>query len=287
MQIRGIDVSEHDGNIDWQQVREAGIRFAIVRAGFGSSIANRDKQFERNMAGALEADVSVGAYWFSYAYTVDMARNEAHVFMELMEPYRGKTLYPLCFDWEYDSDRYAKEQGITPSDELITDMAIAFLEELEAGGWYAMYYSNLDYYRNKFQTERLWAYDLWLADYSGTPDISCGIQQTGDSGQVGGIDARVDTDFAFKDYPSLIKNAGLNGYPLPERVPDGDDTGDNNEEASDVIYNHIDQVPEWARPTIQKLVDKGYLKGDENGNLALNDTMLRLLVINDRAGLYN
>lgn len=65
-------------------------------------------------------------------------------------------------------------------------------------------------------------------------------------------------------------------------VTDMIETGD-----TEMIYNYIDSnMPEWARPTIQKLIDKGFLKGNEKGELGLNDTMLKLLVINDRAGLY-
>lgn len=63
---------------------------------------------------------------------------------------------------------------------------------------------------------------------------------------------------------------------------------ESEDEEMKMIYNYIDEnMPSWAQPTIQKLVDKGYLKGNENGELGLDDTMLKLLVINDRAGLYN
>lgn len=278
MAVKGIDVSEFAGTIQWDKVKADGIAFAMIRAGYGSSTANLDTQFERNINGALAADVSVGAYWFSYAYTPEMARHEADVLMEVMEPYKGMVSYPLSFDWEADSDRYAREQGVIPTRELITDMAVAFLQELENGGWYAMNYTDLDYYYNQFIADRLAPYDLWLADYNGVTNLPCGMQQTGDSAQINGIESdSIDTDLAFKDYPSIIRRNGLNGYKKESET--GEDEG--------MIYNHIVDVPEWARPTIQKLVDKGYLKGDGKGNLELNETMLRLLVINERAGLYN
>lgn len=281
MAVKGIDVSHYNGDIDWNQVANSGVTFAMIHAGYGESLENIDPTFRQNVEGALAAGVNVGLYWFSYAYTVDMAKVEAQLLMEAAAPYKGRITYPLSFDWEYASDTYAQQQGVNPSNELITDMAIAFMTELEQSGWYAMNYSNLDYYYNKFQMERLANFDLWLADYNGPTGISCGIQQTGDAAQVAGIaSTSTDSDIAYKDYPTIIKNAGLNGYPKPESGGDG-------EEDSGMIYNTIDEVPEWARPTIQKLMDKGWLKGNGDGQLDLNDTMLRLLVINDRAGLYN
>ncbi len=279
MASKGIDVSHYDGSIYWNQVANSGVSFAMIHAGFGESLENLDPTFRQNVEGALAAGVHVGLYWFSYAYTVEMARIEAQCLMEAAAPYKGRIDYPLSFDWEYASDTYAQQQGVNPSNQLITDMAIAFMTELEQGGWYAMNYSNLDYYYNKFQMDRLTNFDLWLADYNGSADIPCGIQQTGDSAQIAGIaSAGTDSDVAYKDYPTIIKAAGLNGYPKPEPSGGGGDSG--------MIYNTIDEVPDWARPTVQMLVDKGWLKGNGDGQLGLNDTMLRLLVINDRAGLY-
>lgn len=292
MSIYGIDVSEFNGRIDWQQVRDAGVEFAIIQAGYGSRLSNKDARFDTNVEGALAAGIQVGAYWFSYAYTPGMARAEAELLLEIVGPYRGRMAYPLCFDWEYDSYRYATEQGINPTPQLITDMAVAFLNRIQEGGYYAMNYANLDYYYHHFQQERMAAYDLWLADYGGTPPVACGIQQTGDNGQFEGVSSEyTDTDAAYKDYPAIMRQFGLGGYQREEpEVPkpvDPPNNNDNGEEDQGMIYNTVDSVPDWARPTIQKLVDKGYVKGDGENELDLNDTMLRLLVINDRAGLYD
>lgn len=288
MSIYGIDVSKFNGEINWQQVRASGVEFALVQAGYGSRLSNKDARFDANVEGAIAEGIEVGAYWFSYAYTPEMARAEAELLLEIAAPYRGKMAYPLCFDWEYDSYRYAQQQGVNPTPALITDIAAAFLERIQDGGYYAMYYSNLDYYRRYYQTERMAVYDLWLADYGGTASIACGIQQTGDDGEYEGIASQyTDTDVAYKDYPSIVKQNGLNGYERPAPAPQPPEQEDDQGKEEEMIYNTIDSVPEWARPTIQKLADKGYLKGDGEDELNLNDTMLRLLVINDRAGLYD
>ena len=99
----------------------------------------------------------------------------------------------------------------------------------------------------------------------------------GAQGSVGGVGGPVDLDVAVRDYPAIMRARGLNGFEPPFES--------NGEEASEMIYETVGDVPAWARPTVEKLLAKGFLKGTESG-LDLNETMLRLLVINDRAGLY-
>ena len=76
---KGIDVSHHQGKIDWEKVTADGIQFAIIRAGFGNSASQKDEQFDANMQGALATGLPVGAYWFSYAVDGEDARKEAEV----------------------------------------------------------------------------------------------------------------------------------------------------------------------------------------------------------------
>lgn len=99
-----------------------------------------------------------------------------------------------------------------PGKEQLTRVYVAFCEEMEKDNYYVGIYLNKDFYRNRLDMDKLKAYDLWLADYEGGPDYECGMQQTGSAGKVDGIGGNVDTDTAFKDYPSVIKNAGLNGW---------------------------------------------------------------------------
>lgn len=217
--MKGIDVSSHQGRIDWNAVKAAGIEFVVIRGGYGNDISQKDKRFDENMQGALAAGLHVGAYWFSYAFNADMAKQEAAIFLQVMELYKGRADFPLCFDWEYDSDKYARKNGVAADSRLITDMAAAFLEALEGAGWYAMNYTNQDYYKNKFDGGRMKPYDLWLADYTGGSEYFCGMQQTGSTGRVAGITGNVDTDTAFKDYPSIIRAAELNGFKTATAAP--------------------------------------------------------------------
>lgn len=210
--MKGIDVSSHQGLIDWAKVKAAGIEFAIIRAGYGKYESQVDSRFEQNAFGALSAGLHVGVYWFSYATSPDEAREEAKLCADTIAPYKGKFDFPVYFDYEYDSERYSKEQGITPTQELRESLAEAFCEEIQAHGWRAGVYTNNDYLRNRWRLEMLKQWEIWLADYTGGPDVSCGMQQTGSTGTVNGISGNVDTDTAFVDYPSLIRNDGWNGF---------------------------------------------------------------------------
>ena len=208
IEIKGIDVSTFQKEVDWEQVKADGVKFAILRAGFGDG--NQDAMFESHMKGALDAGLDVGIYWFLYPTSAAEARQEARKCLELLEPYKGKINYPIYADYEYDSDRYAQEQGVAVTKAFRTDCITAFCDEVEKAGWYAGWYANLDYIRNKVDMTRLSRYDLWLADYTGGPNYDCGMQQFTSSGKVDGITGGVDCNTAFYDYPTRIREKGCN-----------------------------------------------------------------------------
>lgn len=210
--MKGIDVSYHQDLIYWEKVKAAGIDFAILRAGLGKYITQIDSCFEQNAFGALSAGLHVGAYWFSYATSPEEARQEAQVCAQVLEPYKGKFDFPVYFDYEYGSEEYSKKQGVTPTQALRESLAQAFCEEIESHGWRAGVYTNNDYLKNRWRLDVLKQWEIWLADYTGDPDVACGMQQTSSTGSVNGISGNVDMNTAFVDYPSLIRNEGWNGF---------------------------------------------------------------------------
>ena len=210
--MKGIDVSSHNGVIDWAKVKSAGIEFAILRAGYGKFENQVDKTFVANATGALAAGLHVGAYWFSYAITAEDARKEAQLFAKQLEPYKKKFDFPVYFDYEYDSENYSARNGVTPTATLRESLVKAFCDEIQARGWRAGVYTNMDYLKNRWRIEALDEWELWLADYTGNPDVECGMQQTGSTGKVNGISGNVDMNTAFADYPSLMKHDGWNGW---------------------------------------------------------------------------
>lgn len=210
--MKGIDVSSHQGLIDWAKVKAAGIEFAIVRAGYGQYSTQVDAKAHQNVFGALGAGLHVGVYWFSYATTPEEAKAEADLCADTIEKYKGQLDFPVYFDYEYDSEIYSKQKGVTPTQALRESLAKAFCEEIESHGWRAGVYTNNDYLRNRWRLDVLKQWEIWLADYTGGPDVACGMQQTSSTGSVNGISGDVDMNTAFVDYPSLIRNEGWNGF---------------------------------------------------------------------------
>ncbi|GEM_PF-6808652 len=165
----GIDVSEHNGTLDWAKIKAAGISFAIIRDGYG--VSHTDNCFKRNMEGALAQGIHVGIYHFSYALNPAGAKKEAEFVLKLLEPYKGKITLPVFFDFEYDTVSYAKKQGVTLGKESFNAHAVAFCEAIRAAGYTPGVYYNLDYARNYVDKSRLGGYAQWYAQYAATASI--------------------------------------------------------------------------------------------------------------------
>lgn len=205
--LKYIDVSTHQGEIVWERVKAAGVDGVMLRAGYGRN--NIDAQFVRNIKECNRLGIPCGVYWFSYAYTEEMAKKEAEYCLAAVEDY--KLELPICFDFEYDSVKYAKKQGVTVDKKLATVLVHAFCKTIEAAGYYVMNYANPDYLRNYFDSS-VGRYDLWLAWYSSAekPTVDCGIWQYSSKGKVDGIKGNVDMNRSYKDYAAIIKRVGLN-----------------------------------------------------------------------------
>lgn len=198
MSEKWIDVSYHNGKIDWEKVAESGIRGAIIRAGYGGELTQKDKRFDENMVGAIAAGLKVAVYWFGYPDSADDAKREWKVCKQVIERYRDEVLF-VCYDYEYDSvNYYQRIHGAAPPNTLINTMVTAFLNAAKSDGWKTCLYTNNDYRLHVFNASTLVVPDyLWLADYSGGPDIPCAIQQTGSDGRIPGIAGNVDLDTVF------------------------------------------------------------------------------------------
>lgn len=205
MELKGIDVSKYQGEIDWQRVAASGVQFAFVRVGWagyeGGIDEGRDPYFAQNMRGALDAGLAVGAYVYSYCKTANAARRAAREAAALLAPYR--LTMPVAFDME-DAATY---KSISKGDNSI--IAAAFLDEVRELGYYPMLYTYTSFANSYLDMGALSSYDLWLADYRGYMGIpSAGIWQYTSSGRVDGISGRVDLNIAYKDYPALLSGQG-------------------------------------------------------------------------------
>lgn len=210
-----IDISYYQGDPDFEKVKNE-VDGVIIRAGYGQN--NIDKKFVRNITECNRLGIPCGVYWFSYAYTEEMAHKEAQYCLDAIKPY--KVELPVCFDFEYDSVENAKKQGVTITKAKATALVHAFCGVIEDAGYYAMNYTNGDYLSRYFDDTTL-KYDLWLATWPKNPDPTnppreCGIWQYGTS-NINGISGVVDSNYSYKDYPVIIRNGGKNGL-VPEVV---------------------------------------------------------------------
>lgn len=212
--MKGIDVSNWNTITDWQAIRRAGMDFAMIRAGYGRGNYGRaEPQIHKRITEAHAAGLHVGLYWFSYAKNVNEAVQEADEILEIAEQHKGKIDFPIAFDWEYDSDRYAGWGASPDYNDQRTEIAKAFLNRVQSAGYYAINYSNMDYLTYKLNAAELDNFDLWLAATGLVqPSRPCGIWQYSWDGKIPGIIGNVDMDFAYKDYPAIMRQYGLNGF---------------------------------------------------------------------------
>lgn len=214
--MKGIDVSVHNGDIDWGKVKADGIDFAILRAGYGKLAKQKDAKFEDNYKGAKAAGIPVGAYWYSYATTPDEAKLEAEVCVSIL---KGKQYeFPIFFDQE---EKTTLDTGKANCSEMIR----AFCDVLEANGYWVGLYTSRSCLTTHIEDDIKKRYALWAAEWSDKLryDGPVGIWQHSEKGKVDGITGNVDLDIGYKDYPTMIKAKGLNGYgkaPDPTPAPD-------------------------------------------------------------------
>lgn len=211
--MKGIDVSTHNGNIDWNKVKADGIDFAILRAGYGCELSQKDARFEENYKNAKVAGIPVGAYWYSYATTVDEAKLEAEVCVSIL---KGKQFeFPIFFDQE-------EKATLDTGKANCSAMVRAFCEVLENAGYWVGLYTSRSVLSTHIEDDIKTRYALWVAEWSEKLNYSgsVGIWQYSSKGSVNGISGDVDLDTAYVDYPPRMKAAGLNGYGGAAATPD-------------------------------------------------------------------
>lgn len=197
MSFKGIDVSKCNGSVDMNRVAKSGVKFVILRAGYGDLISQMDTQFTNNIKNAIANNLSIGIYYFSYATSNSDAQSEADICAKIIAPYKAKINMFVAYDFEYDSASYYQRQtgrSVTPSQ--VDSFAIAFCERIKSYGYKPAIYFNKDYQNNMFNASTLNRYIKWLAYYSGNQN-GCDIQQTSSTGHIDGISGNVDTDILY------------------------------------------------------------------------------------------
>lgn len=188
----GIDVSSFQKNIDWRKVAESGIKFAIIRCGWGMN--NIDSKAIQNIEGALSVGIKIGCYWFIYGKNQAQCEANADKFNSVIAKYKDKITMKVWADWEYDSDKYCP--GLTKAQR--TQWTKAFCKRMSDYGYDVGIYANRDYLTTKFTDIR--EYPLWYAIYSSSKgNQECFMWQNSSKGQIPGISGNVDTDYCYAD----------------------------------------------------------------------------------------
>ena len=204
--FEGVDVSVYQGNIDWNKAKADGIEFAIMRAGYGKYVSQKDKYFDQNMKNAKAAGLPCGVYWFSYALTPEDAIKEADACYEVIKNY--KLEYPVSFDMETESQMKLPK-------ETVAQIIEAFCGRMESYGYYTTLYTYASFLNYKVDDHIFDKYDIWVAHYNTSKPAfnrNYGLWQYSCTGSVWGITGNVDRDYVYLDYERIIKNAHLNGF---------------------------------------------------------------------------
>ena len=207
MKTFGIDISIWQKGFDFDKAKAEGVKFVILRGAYSLS---KDSCFESFYASCKARNLPVGVYHYSMAKSVTESKKEAEFLINNV--LKGKTFeYPIYMDVEDKVQRAL-------SKNLLTDIVVAFCETVEKAGYYVGIYSSASFFKTYLDESRLTNYDKWVAQWSTKCTYSgdYGMWQFGGetnqirTNKVAGVTC--DQDYALKDYPTLIKNAGLNGY---------------------------------------------------------------------------
>ena len=266
--LKGIDVSYCQNEVDWDAAKASGlVDFAILRAGYGREPSQVDTQFSRNYAACKRLGIPCGAYWFSYAMSADEAKREAQVFLQTI---KGKSFeYPVYMDLEL-----AKQFALGKA--VCSEMADAFLSTMEQAGYYAGLYCST-YYLDKYLSDSVKSrYTIWCAQYASkcTYQNPYGIWQYNVAGNaeydiigqknIPGVSGECDMDYCYTDYPSIIKNAGLNGFAKNATTTPEDtkkDTSDTEKGTGDndtlkQILQHVSSIDKKLQNSTTNQIDK-------------------------------
>ena len=168
----GIDLSKHNSDVDFAKVKAAGVDFAMIRCGYrayGSGLLVEDTSFNTYTTNAIKNNIDVGVYFYSQALNKEEAIEEANYVLTLVKPYN--ITYPIAIDVEAIENDSFRQENLSASE--LTDVIIAFCDTIKAAGYTPLIYSNLLYFMDNVELERLEGYDKWFAGYQ-TTNTLCG-----------------------------------------------------------------------------------------------------------------
>lgn len=191
---KGLDVSHHQGKIDWEKVSKSDVDFVIIRCGYGNDLTSQDdKYFAQNVAGCEKYNIPYGIYIYSYALNVSDAKSEANHVLRLIKSTGAKPTYPIYIDYEDSS-----QNGLTP--KQLGNFATAFFNKTIAAGYKAGVYANLNWWTNKLTDSRFNQWTKWVAQYNSACSYTKPYQiwQSTSTGKVPGVNGNADLNFLMQ-----------------------------------------------------------------------------------------
>ena len=213
---KGIDVSYHNGTIDWKRVKQSEVEYAIIRCGYGTNDKNQDdKKWEENVKGCIDNNIPYGVYLYSYADTVEKASSEADHAIRLLQ---GKKLkYPVYYDLEEDKlrDKISKQ--------TIADIAQTFCDKLSAKGYTVGIYANKDWFTNYLTDSRFNNWTKWVAQYNTVCNYKgkYDMWQCSSTGRVPGISGNVDLNYSYSPFENSYGGGNTNNGITTNKYSDG------------------------------------------------------------------
>lgn len=203
-----VDVSEFQQNIDFNKMKNDGIKAVIIRAGYGRESSQKDDMFESHYYNAKTAGMKIGVYWYSYADSVDDAEKEARACLACIG---GKALdMPVYYDMEDNFQTHL-------SKPTLTAIAEHFCNTVKANGYKVGVYANLNWFNNYLDYDKLKAkYSIWLAQYNDKAELDCDIWQNHSTGRVSGYGGNIDTNIIYNE--NVFKNIKVEKPTLTYRV---------------------------------------------------------------------
>ena len=213
---KGIDVSYHNGTIDWKKVKQSEVEYAIIRCGYGTNDKNQDdKKWEENVKGCIDSNIPYGVYLYSYADTVEKASSEADHAIRLLQGKKFK--YPVYYDLEEEAIR--KKLSKTE----IANIAKTFCNKLSAKGYTVGIYANKDWFTNYLTDSCFNNWTKWVAQYN----TVCNYQgkydmwQCSSTGRVPGISGNVDLNYSYSPFENSHGGGNTNNGGTTTKYPDG------------------------------------------------------------------
>lgn len=235
MKEYGVDLSKHNGTVDFEKIKKDGNSFVILRAGYGTEV--KDPKFDEYYKAAKAVGLKVGVYWYSYALTAAQGTEEAK---KCLEAIKDKTFeYPIYIDME-DADQYKKKNGM-PNNAVLSSICENFCKYVEDKGYYAGIYASESWFKNQLKTVvSTNRFDLWVANW-GSNDGKLNSDKSKEyrlhqfTSAYTLNNKRFDRNVCYYDYPKIIKEKGLNGYAKTSTSVNRLDTLTDEQVATEIV----------------------------------------------------